>query len=150
MLRTCPSRNALAFGTLNNGLPPGQAACRKLARKGETLCNKRLAILLIIGLCAWTPSALGYQKVVERASGNGNSVVGPFTVGDRWEVRWDFEVYPFQIFVNQKDAVYPDLPVEDATQEGSGRGSFTQRKPGTYYLKVVAQGSWTVTVVDQP
>lgn len=112
--------------------------------------KQRVGIILMLGFFVWSPLALGSERVVERASGSGNKVVGPFAVEDRWEVRWDFDGYALQIFVNQKDAPYPDLPIDDATQEGAGRGSFRQDKSGTYYLKVVAQGSWAIEVIDLP
>lgn len=112
--------------------------------------KQSLCILIICGFLSWASPGLSSVGVVERATGNGNKVVGPFKVTERWEVRWDFDGIALQIFVNQKDSLYPDLPVDESTQRGSGQGSSRQEKGGTFYLKVVAQGSWSIIIVDLP
>jgi len=112
--------------------------------------KKVICSIAMFGFLWWGSPGLGTTGVVERATGTGNKVLGPFTVTDRWEVQWDFDGVALQIFVNQKDSLYPNLPVDESTQEGSGRGSSRHEMGGTYYLKVVAQGSWTITVVDLP
>jgi len=112
--------------------------------------KKSVCLLLMFGCLCWASPGLSSVGVVERATGSGNKVLGPFSVTDRWEVRWDFDGIALQILVNQKDSLYPDLPVDESTQKGSGQGSSRHDKGGTYYLKVVAQGSWTITVVDLP
>jgi hypothetical protein len=112
--------------------------------------NLRVGILFMMGLLYFLPAQADARTVVEEASGSGNKVIGPFRVQNAWELHWDFKGPLLQIFVNQTDAPLPNLPVDDAKQDGPGQGYERQEKSGTFYLKVVAQGEWTITVVQLP
>ncbi len=73
----------------------------------------------------------------------------PFTVTDDWELRWDYKGDVgndlFRLVLQSSPA---DVPVDLVTQKGSGQGIKHQKKGGTYYLKVISMGKWTVTVVQ--
>lgn len=112
------------------------------------LALQRVGICVTLWVLFAAPLELSAEAVVERATGSGNKVVGPVKVTDPWELRWDFDGYLMQIYVNQKDAPFPDLPIDQSTQEGSGKGSSLQENAGMFYLKVIAQGNWTITVVQ--
>jgi hypothetical protein len=89
------------------------------------------------------------EQVIQQVSGKLHQHLEPFTVTDDWELRWDYKGDVgndlFQLVLQSSPA---DVPVDLVTQKGSGQGTKRQRKGGTYYLKVISMGKWTVTVVQ--
>jgi hypothetical protein len=89
------------------------------------------------------------EQIIQQVSGQYHQHLEPFTVNDDWEFRWENKAEAgnnlFEI-VLQSSAT--DAPVDLVTQKGSGQGAKHQKKGGTYYLKVISMGKWTITVVQ--
>jgi hypothetical protein len=89
------------------------------------------------------------EQIIQQVSGKLHQHLEPFTVNDDWELRWDYKGEVgndlFQIVLQSSPA---DVPVDQVTQKGSGQGRTHQKKGGTYYLKVISMGKWTITVVQ--
>lgn len=104
--------------------------------------------------CALTGLAAADEQVVLEEAGNGIRNLRPFTVRDRWEVRWRHAGDYWMADAIRTDPPQEDflaqLPLTIGVQAGSGSGHSYQHKGGTYYLRVNAIGDWTVTVVQLP
>ena len=120
--------------------------------------TKYLALLLAT-ILLWSHIAIssGFcadEQVVLRESGNGIRNLRPFTVRDKWEVRWQHSGDYWMADAIRTDPPEDDflakLPLPIAAQKGSGPGQSYQHKGGTYCLRVNAVGDWTVTVVQLP
>ena len=103
---------------------------------------------LSILLGSW-PCWAADEQVVFTQSANGTRNTRPFTVEDRWELRWDIKssnltVYLFTANGDPK-GVFPIV-----TQSKPGASSSYYPKAGSYYLKVITEGDWTITVVQLP
>jgi hypothetical protein len=89
------------------------------------------------------------EQIIQQVSGKLHQHLEPFTINDDWELRWDYKGEVgndlFQIVLQSTPT---DVPVDVVTQKGSGQGTKHQKKGGTYYLKVVSMGKWTITVVQ--
>jgi len=89
------------------------------------------------------------EQIVQQVSGKSHEHLEPFTIHDDWELRWDYKGEVgndlFQIVLQSTPM---DVPVDLVTQKGSGQGAKHQKKGGTYYLKVISMGKWTITVVQ--
>lgn len=80
-------------------------------------------------------------------SGTGTQSMRPFTVGDGWEVQWDFTGDILQIYLNDASGELVGVP---ANQQGSGSGASYQGQGGTFYIETNAMGDWTIRIVDVP
>ena len=128
-------------------------------KAGDThlnMCTITLRILrgvcfTLFWLCLVSmPSALALdEQIIQQVSGRGHQHLEPFTVTDDWELRWEYrsevENNLFQLVLQSLPA---DLPVDSVTRNGPTHGSKHQKNGGTYYLKVISMGKWTVTVVQ--
>jgi hypothetical protein len=89
------------------------------------------------------------EQIIQQVSGKLHQHLEPFTINDDWEFRWDYKGEVgndlFQIVLQSTPT---DVPVDLVTQNGSGQGAKHQKKGGTYYLKVISMGKWTITVVQ--
>lgn len=89
------------------------------------------------------------EQIIQQVSGKLHQHLEPFTINDDWEFRWDYKGEVgndlFQIVLQSSPT---DVPVDSVTQKGSGQGRKHQGKGGTYYLKVISMGKWTITVVQ--
>jgi hypothetical protein len=89
------------------------------------------------------------EQIIQQVSGKFHQHLEPFTINDDWEFRWDYKGEVgndlFQIVLQSTPM---DVPVDVVTQKGSGKGTKHQKKGGTYYLKVISMGKWTITVVQ--
>lgn len=95
----------------------------------------------------WAPAE--DVKPVFQYSANGTRNTRPFTVQDRWELQWDAKGGKLAIFLFTADGERQGvLPI--VTQEKSGSGASYYPKGGSYYLKVVTEGDWNITVVQVP
>lgn len=89
------------------------------------------------------------EQVVFTQSANGTRNTRPFTVADRWELRWDVKGPKLTIYLYTSDGDPRGLlPI--VTQDKPGASSSYYPKAGSYYLKVIADGDWTVSVVQLP
>ncbi|MGH1349144.1 MAG: hypothetical protein ACRBN8_46870 [Nannocystales bacterium] len=89
----------------------------------------------------------GKEAVVKTFKGKGQQTVRPFTIGDKWEIRWDANGAIFQAMLYTADGDMVDIV---ANQQGKGTGSAYRPKGGEYYLQMNAMGGWTVEVVQLP
>lgn len=107
---------------------------------------KSLSIfLLMIALAA--PLFADDEQLVQRLSANGSRNMRPFTVEDRWEVRWENKGSMLNVTIYTADGK-PFASGGMATAPGSGQ-SF-QPKGGSYYFSVSGSGEWMITVVQLP
>ncbi|UVT18876.1 MAG: hypothetical protein H8K03_13765 [Nitrospira sp.] len=86
------------------------------------------------------------EQILLLLSAKGTQMSGLFTAKDHWEVRWKgdegLSIITFDREGNRIAAI--------AYAEHGGGGSASQEQGGTYSLKVISEGAWTVTVVQQP
>ncbi len=86
------------------------------------------------------------EPVVFTQSANGSRALRPFTVKDHWETRWSSTK---EITVWKLDR--EGEPLERLAHTTiPGTGATYQAKGGTFSLKIVSQGEWTITVVQLP
>lgn len=106
--------------------------------------------LITVLLCLVSTVALAAdEQVVFTQAANGTRNTRPFTVADRWELRWDVKGPKLSIFLFMADGERQGLlPI--VTQDKAGTGSSYYPKAGSYYLKVLADGDWTISVVQLP
>lgn len=105
-------------------------------------------IFTILAFCT-SFSASAEDTVVFELSGNGTRNTRPFTVRDRWEVKWDARTEHLAIHLyTAKGEAQGMLPI--ATQDGPGRGATFRPDGGSYYLKIIAQGDWSIAIVQLP
>jgi hypothetical protein len=89
------------------------------------------------------------EQVIFTQSANGTRNTRPFTVADRWELRWDVNGPTLAVFLFTADGERQGiLPI--ITQDKPGSDSSYYPKAGSYYLKVMTDGDWTITVVQLP
>ena len=86
------------------------------------------------------------EEVILKVSANGKRNLQPFTVKDRWEVRWDAKDR-LSIWIHGMGG---DALEHAASQLKAGSGTSFQPKGGQYYLAVNGAGDWTITVVQLP
>lgn len=98
-------------------------------------------------LAVATLASAADEQVVFQQSANGVRNTRPFTVHDRWELRWDNKGPLLSITIRQADG---KLAGGGAMATQPGTGASFEPQGGTYYLAVNGQGDWTVTVVQLP
>jgi hypothetical protein len=105
------------------------------------------------GLISAPPLAAADEPVVLTLAANGSRNTRPFTVKQHWEIRWD-STRGITVSAVRADADPTDplatLPVASGAQFTPGKGSTYVESGGAYYLKIVAVGDWTVSVVQLP
>jgi len=105
---------------------------------------------VLLGLGVMHASA---EQVVQQASGRGHQHLGPFTVNDQWELRWEVreDHSLLQVVIDKVDDPAPDEPIDVVTQRGPAKGKKFFSKGGRYLLRIVGMGgAWTVMVVQNP
>jgi hypothetical protein len=89
------------------------------------------------------------ERTIQETSANGTRNTRPFTVQDRWELQWDAKGESFLVMLftdtGERQGLLPIV-----RQEGPGKGESFYPKGGSYYLKILAKGDWTVRVVQLP
>ncbi len=93
------------------------------------------------------PAFSADELIIQQASANGTRSLKPFTVQDGWELRWDLTGQAIEVYLNQPDGEPVELQPM-ASQKNPGSGSTFYPRGGSYYLRIVADGDWTVTVVQ--
>jgi hypothetical protein len=105
---------------------------------------------VLLGLGVMHASA---EQVVQQASGRGHQHLGPFTVNDQWELRWEVreDHSLLQVVIDEVNDPAPDEPIDVVTQRGPAKGKKFFSKGGRYLLRIVGMGgAWTVMVVQNP
>jgi hypothetical protein len=87
------------------------------------------------------------EMVVASYEGKGQKKPQPFTVRDRWEVRWKAKGTMFAMTLYTADGEYVDLL---ANSMGADESSAFVPKGGEYYLDIRGIGRWSVQVVQLP
>jgi hypothetical protein len=93
------------------------------------------------------------EQIVEHASGRGHRHLGPFTVDDQWELRWEVteDHSLLQVVIHEVNDLASDEPIEIVTQRGPATGKKLFSKGGKYLLRIDGLGGgWTVMVVQNP
>lgn len=105
------------------------------------LCSAVMCMYLMLAGTALAED----QQILLRFSAEGTQMSDLFTAKDHWEVRWKSDhglsILTFDREGNRIDAI--------AYAAHAGGGSASQEQGGTYSLKVISEGSWTVTVVQR-
>ena len=102
-------------------------------------------VALSIGLTSPAPAA--EETVVLEVAANGQRNTRPFTVKDRWEIRWDLRGDMVTVMIRDPEGKFVSA---GGQQDKPGQGASYQPKGGTYYLEIIGMGDWTVTVVQLP
>ena len=107
-----------------------------------------LLLLALMGT-GMPANALETERTVIELSGNGSRNTRPFTVSERWELRWDLKTDHFAVHLYTATGERQGmLPI--ATQDRPGRGATFRPDGGTFYLKIIAKGDWEISVVQLP
>ncbi|HQN74776.1 MAG TPA: zinc ribbon domain-containing protein [Bacillota bacterium] len=82
--------------------------------------------------------------VIATFSGSGSLNTKPFTTTGPWEIQWDSrsDYFYISLFTENGERVGPI-----AAQPRAGVGSSYQPRAGSYYLKVISIGDWTIKIV---
>ncbi len=110
------------------------------------MLRRALVFAIVIG---WVAPVWATDDVVFQLSANGTRSTRPFTVKDRWELRWDAKGSSFQVYELKPDGE-PIGFAPAAAQTKPGSGSSYRPKGGTLYLRILSDGDWTITVVQLP
>lgn len=106
----------------------------------------RLVFLLMIAFWA-APSWSADETIVQQLSANGSRNTRPFTVKDRWEIRWENKGSILTVAVRTAEG---KLVAGGGSATAPGAGESFQPKGGTYYLDVTGTGDWSISVVQLP
>ncbi len=109
---------------------------------------KLLVGVIVLGLVS-SVSLAADEQIIQKISGNGTRSTRPFTVADRWEIRWEGNGDSLQIYEHRPNGE-PVSFAPAATQSKPGTGSTYRPKGGDFYLRILANGDWTITVVQLP
>lgn len=99
-----------------------------------------LPLVLIMFLVVSTNA----EEVIKRYSGSETVSVGPMTLPDGWQVKWENEGHYLQILMNSADSVPLGYVVE---QTGPGKGLSEKQKGGVYLLDINVSGPWEVKII---
>lgn len=106
-------------------------------------------LVLLASLLLLSPSSSADEQVVFTQSANGTRNTRPFTVKDRWELQWETKGERLAIFLFTSEGEPRGmLPIVTQDKPGSDRSYYP--KGGAYYLKIVTNSDWTITVVQLP
>lgn len=107
-------------------------------------------ILMMVGFLALNGVVLAAnEQVIFSQSANGTRNTRPFTVNDRWELRWDVKGPKLTVYLfTAAGEAQGMLPI--VTQDKPGSSSSYYPKGGSYYLKVITDSEWTISVVQLP
>jgi hypothetical protein len=84
------------------------------------------------------------EAMLQNFEGSGNHSTRPFTVPDKWEVRWNFTGTGHNsLVINAADGRPVDLAHNDI---GPGNGVKFYPRGGEFFLEINASGPWTVEV----
>ena len=94
-----------------------------------------------------SPAVANDETVIQQVSGNGTRSLRPFSVEGQWELRWDLKGQSIEVYLKQSDGEPVGL-TPMASQKKPGAGSTFYPKSGSFYLRILSDGDWTVTVVQ--
>lgn len=89
----------------------------------------------------------GDESTIFTLSANGSRNTRPFTVKDRWEIRWENKGSILTVAVRTAEG---KLVAGGGSATAPGTGESFQPKGGTYFLDVTGIGDWTISVVQLP
>jgi hypothetical protein len=137
---TCLALAALVFGWLDDEPPPSRPLV-------TTSAAEQGAPSLDPGPSNsepdhdWAPE----QRAVGSFSATGSAATDPFTVCGPWSIHWDVDGGPLEITIRDAQG----LPLRVAVRaHGPLYGEHEEEQGGTWYLDVVAEGSWNTTIID--
>ena len=84
------------------------------------------------------------EEVIKRYRGSETVSVGPMTLPDGWQVKWENKGHYLQILMNSSDSVPLGYVVE---QTGPGEGISEKQKGGDYILDINVSGQWEVKII---
>lgn len=106
-------------------------------------------LVAMLALLWFAPAWSADEQAVFTQSANGTRNTRPFTVKDRWELQWETKGEKLAIFLFTSDGEPRGmLPIVTQDKPGSDRSYYP--KGGAYYLKIVTNSDWTITVVQLP
>lgn len=94
------------------------------------------AIVLLTGI-AWATPVTTFE------GGTANLTTERFTVNGPWKLSWDFQGTALKVSILTDKSAVNAKPI---AQAGSGKGSMTIEKGGTFWLQVKAVGNYKLTV----
>jgi len=100
------------------------------------------ALLLVIPSFAADESG---GQIILKESANCSRNLRPFKVKDKWEVRWDSSK-DITVWLNDEKG----QPLERLASSKAGSGSTFHPTGGSYFLKIISSGDWTITVIQLP
>lgn len=95
-----------------------------------------LAALLLTSL-AWATPVTSFE------GGTANRTTERFTVDGPWKLSWDFQGTALKVLILTDNSAVNAKPI---SQAGSGKGSLTIEKGGTFWLQVKSVGDYKLTV----
>lgn len=101
-------------------------------------------LLLLVTPCFAAGESGGQTILKESASGRRN--LRPFTVKDKWELRWD-STGSMSVWLYTAKG---EIVVQLAAQDKPGIGSTFYPTGGSYFLHINSRGDWTITVIQLP
>lgn len=78
---------------------------------------------------------------------NGSRNTRPFTVKDRWEIRWENKGPVLTISVKTGEG---KLVPGGGSSTAPGTGQSFQPKGGQYFLEINGMGEWSIQVIQLP
>ncbi len=105
-------------------------------------------VLLCLSLLWTAPlvTADDSGKIILKESANGSRSLRPFTIQDKWEVRWDSTDVIFIYLRTEKGEKITTL----ASSLKAGSGHTFYPKGGMYFLEINSGADWTITVIQLP
>ena len=104
-----------------------------------------LPLLLILVTPCFAADESGGQSILKQ-SANGSRSLHPFTIQDKWELRWDSTEGISVTLYTDKGETVETL----ASSDKAGSGSTFHPKGGSYFLKIISRGDWMITVIQLP
>lgn len=92
-------------------------------------------------------AAANGRTVIQEASGNGTRSLQPFSVDGQWELQWDLKGQSIEVYLRQSSGELVSV-TPMAAQKKPGKGSTFYPQGGYFYLRVIADGDWTLSVVQ--
>lgn len=89
-------------------------------------------------------STFKFSDSVANFSGSGIQNTRPFTVFKPWEVQWDAKGSSFSIYLHTASGSIEKIL---ASQREPGSGSSYYPNTGEFYLGIISNGDWDISVV---
>ena len=100
---------------------------------------KIVASVLLLFNVAWG------QKVETFQGGTANTTTDRFQVEGPWKLSWDFEGTALKVYIHSDTGGATAKPV---SQAGSGKGSLSVERGGTFWLEIKSVGNYALRVEE--